>query len=217
MTLPEWGRKVLLLAIIPVPLYRASKGKHSQQPTMPYHPALTSSFVHHSSHQLTALFSSEYNVTEMTINRAEKWRRAIIYYPYFNWNATEKWVLLIYIELCDMPEFTIVIFIHYKTRIAVAILDLLWMKMIWCGLKIKENYHLLENQFHWNFHSKSLCCRKIKSVFRDVKLCFNASWGLKALSQIGHYTLESLRLSSFPISIRKVTVGWNFYNNGNVS
>ena len=28
------------------------------------------------------------------------------------------------------PEFTIVIFIHYKPRIAVAILDLQWMKMI---------------------------------------------------------------------------------------
>ena len=43
-------------------------------------------------------------------------------------------------------EFTIVIFIHYKPRIAVTIiLDLLWMKMIWCGLKIKENYHDLVN------------------------------------------------------------------------
>ena len=28
------------------------------------------------------------------------------------------------------PEFTIVIFVHYKPRIAVAILDLQWMKMI---------------------------------------------------------------------------------------
>ena len=27
------------------------------------------------------------------------------------------------------PDFTIVIFIHYKPRIAVAILDLWWMKM----------------------------------------------------------------------------------------
>ena len=27
------------------------------------------------------------------------------------------------------PEFTIVIYIHYKLRIAVAILDLQWMKM----------------------------------------------------------------------------------------
>ena len=34
------------------------------------------------------------------------------------------------------PEFISVIFIQYKPRIAVAILDLEWMKMIWCGLKI---------------------------------------------------------------------------------
>ena len=38
------------------------------------------------------------------------------------------------------PEFTIVIFIHYKSRIAAA--------MTWCGLKIKENYHVLVNQFN---------------------------------------------------------------------
>ena len=35
------------------------------------------------------------------------------------------------------------------------------------------------NQFYWNFHSKTLGCRKMKSVFRNVKWCFNASWGLK--------------------------------------
>ena len=40
--------------------------------------------------------------------------------------------------------------------------DLMWFKN-------KENYHALVNQFHGNFHSKTLCCRKIKSVFRDVK------------------------------------------------
>ena len=34
--------------------------------------------------------------------------------------------------------FTIVISIQYKTRIAVAILDLYWMKMTWCGLKLKK-------------------------------------------------------------------------------
>ena len=79
------------------------------------------------------------------------------------------------------PEFTIVIFIHYKPRIAVAILDLKWMKIIWCGLKIKKNYHVLVNQFHRNFHAKTLGCRTIKSVFSDVKWCFNASWGLRGL------------------------------------
>ena len=49
------------------------------------------------------------------------------------------------------PEFTIVIFIHYKPRIAVAILDLLWMTMIWCGLKIKENYHNIGKPVWWKF------------------------------------------------------------------
>ena len=37
------------------------------------------------------------------------------------------------------------------------------------GLKIKENCHILVNQFHGNFRSKTLCLRKIRSVFRDVK------------------------------------------------
>ena len=35
--------------------YRASEGKRSQQSTVPYHPKLTSSSVHHSSH-LSVLF-----------------------------------------------------------------------------------------------------------------------------------------------------------------
>ena len=79
------------------------------------------------------------------------------------------------------PEFTIVIFIHYKAWIAFAILHLWWMKMIWCGFKIKENHHVLVNQFHENFLSKTLDCRKMKSVFWDVKWCFIASWRLKGL------------------------------------
>ena len=77
---------------------------------------------------------------------------------------------------------TIVIFIHYKPRIAGAILDLQWMKMIWCGWKSKETCYILVNQFHVNLHSKTLSCREIKSVLKDVKWCFNASWGLKWLS-----------------------------------
>ena len=36
------------------------------------------------------------------------------------------------------------------------------------------------NHFYGNFHSKTLGCRL--SVFRDVKWCFNASWGLKGLN-----------------------------------
>ena len=55
------------------------------------------------------------------------------------------------------------------------------MKIIWCGLKITENCHILIKQLHGNFRSKTLGCRKIKTVFRDVKWCFNASWGLKGL------------------------------------
>ena len=53
--------------------------------------------------------------------------------------------------------------------------------MIWSGWKIKENYHVLVNQFHGNFHSKTVSCKKIQSVFRDVKWCFNAMWGLKGM------------------------------------
>ena len=51
--------------------------------------------------------------------------------------------------------------------------------MTCCGLKIKENYHVLVNQFHGNFRSKTLSCKKIRFVFREVKWCFDASWGLK--------------------------------------
>ena len=56
------------------------------------------------------------------------------------------------------------------------------MKMIWSEWKSSKNCHVLVKQFHENIHSKTPSCRKIKSVFRDVKWCFNASWGLKGLS-----------------------------------
>ena len=56
--------------------------------------------------------------------------------------------------------------------------------MIWCGWKSKENCHILVNQFQGNIYSKTLVCRKIKSVFRDLKWCFNASRGLKGLKSI---------------------------------
>ena len=70
------------------------------------------------------------------------------------------------------------------------------MKMIWCGLKIEENYHVLVNQFHRNFRSKTLGCRKIKSVFRDVKWCLNASWGLKGLTLLFKVSYCILALQS---------------------
>ena len=59
------------------------------------------------------------------------------------------------------PEFTVVIFIHYKPRIAAAILGLEWMKMTWCGLKLKENCQVLVNQFHGNFRYTPLVVRKL--------------------------------------------------------
>ena len=34
---------------------------------------------------------------------------------------------------------------------------------------MEESDHVLVNQFHGNFHSKTLGCRKIRSVIRDVK------------------------------------------------
>ena len=49
---------------MPITPHRVSEGKHAQQPTMPYHPTLASSSVHHLSHQWTVLFFlSYYNVT----------------------------------------------------------------------------------------------------------------------------------------------------------
>ena len=41
--------------------------------------------------------------------------------------------------------------------------------MTCCGLKNKENCHVLVKEFHGHFCSKTPGCRKIKSVFRDVK------------------------------------------------
>ena len=77
------------------------------------------------------------------------------------------------------------------------------MKMIWCGLKNKENDHELVNQFHGNFRSKTLCCRKIKYVFRDVKLYFNAPWGLKGLTGLKSYK-NGFRLTDCPSHIYDV-------------
>ena len=46
------------------------------------------------------------------------------------------------------------------------------------GLKIKENCYVLVNQFRGNFHPKTFCYRKIRSVFRDViwRLTLTARW-----------------------------------------
>ena len=54
------------------------------------------------------------------------------------------------------PAFTIVISIHYKPRIAVAILDMLWKKMTRSGLQIEKNIVFIK-LFHENWCSKTLC------------------------------------------------------------
>ena len=79
--------------------------------------------------------------------------------------------------------------------------------MIWCGLKIEENYHELLNQFHGNYHYKTLSCWKIKCVLRDVKWCINASWGLKGLirlymyHKICHYRCYTTIIGGFTIIV----------------
>ena len=64
------------------------------------------------------------------------------------------------------------------------------MKMIWCGLNIKENSDVFVKQFHGNFHSKPPSCRKIKYIFRVVKCCINASWGLEGLIRCISHLLQ---------------------------
>ena len=53
-----FGRRSMI-GVYPLDLprspYWSSEGNHFQKPTMPYHPSLTSSSVHNSSHQWTAL------------------------------------------------------------------------------------------------------------------------------------------------------------------
>ena len=53
-----------------------------------------------------------------------------------------------------------------------------------CFFEIKENCHVLVNQFHGNFRSKTLGCRKVKSVFRDVNDALMHHEGLKGLNII---------------------------------
>ena len=50
------------------------------------------------------------------------------------------------------PEFTIVIFIHYKPWIAVAILSLKWMKMTFSERQMKK----IHNYTNTKLHNKNL-------------------------------------------------------------
>ena len=78
------------------------------------------------------------------------------------------------------PEFTIVISIHYKPRIAVAILDLYWMKMTLSGWQMKRELVIIRNA-PWKFLFLKPLGAEIKSFFRDTKWFFDASWGFKGL------------------------------------
>ena len=49
-----------------------------------------------------------------------------------------------------------------NSRLVVDEDDLMWFKNY-------RNCHVLVNHIHGNFRSETLCCRTIKSVFRDVK------------------------------------------------
>ena len=53
-----------------------------------------------------------------------------------------------------MPRFTIVIFNYYKPRIAVAILDLYWMKVTWSQWQVKKILLFLK-EFHENLCFKT--------------------------------------------------------------
>ena len=110
---------------------------------------------------LDGKMSGSYDVSNITFLLMA----ASIYY-----HQTVCALLLFKLRLLINPfilEFSIVIFIHYKPPIVPQFSTCSG----WCGLKIKENYHVLVNQLHGNFRSKTLSCRKIKYVFRDVKWC----------------------------------------------
>ena len=59
------------------------------------------------------------------------------------------------------PEFSIVIFIHYTPLVAVAILDLQWMKMTWVGGKLKKIAMYWENIIMEIFLLKPLVLGKL--------------------------------------------------------
>ena len=82
--------------------------------------------------------------------------------------------------------------------------------MIWRGLKIKGNCHVLVSQFRENFRSKTLSYRQSKSVFRDVKWCFNASWGLKGLNQ--HWFNVWGHTRTFPPTMRLSIFYWMIHD-----
>ena len=79
--------------------------------------------------------------------------------------------------------------------------------------KLKRIAMYWYTSFHENFRSETLGCRKIKSVFKDVKLCFNASRGFKGSNvhntwqavivcyEIVCYTCLCVGLQAYPVCI----------------
>ena len=75
----------------------------------------------------------------------------------------------------------------------------------WRWLEVGETLPCIGKPVSWNFQYKTSSCRKIKSVFRDVKWCFNASWGIKGLTHMcvcDHYVVENVQF------------GWNSQTRG---
>ena len=91
------------------------------------------------------------------------------------------------------------------------------MKMIWCGWKIKKNYHVKVNQFHGHFHSKIPSCRKIRWVFRDVKWCFIASWGLKGLNAILYRWIHHLKRVTITRFLKLLISAYTVYQHKNTA
>ena len=79
------------------------------------------------------------------------------------------------------PEFTIVIFSPLQAancfRNSRLVVDEADLKRV----KNSRKLPCISKPLSWKFSFQGLSCREIKSVFRDVKWCFNASWGLKGL------------------------------------
>ena len=74
------------------------------------------------------------------------------------------------------PEFTIAIFILQAASSRLVVWR--WLKVGW---KWKTIFLLLK-QSHEYVHSKTLSFKGIKSVYRDAKWCFDASWLLNPLT-----------------------------------
>ena len=81
----------------------------------------------HSSHQVAELVQSNL-ITRWHLSNICIYIRNLVFQ-----DPSDQILFIFSLEIKQInpfkPEFTIVIFIHYKSRIAAAILDLYWMKM----------------------------------------------------------------------------------------